>query len=162
MRPDVRQPQRARVTDQLTEDAVTARQVADGAAGLVVDPARQEPCQPLAPLVQHAERRVLRAGELAAGLDHAFEDELELRFLENGVAQTYQRAKCGVLHLGDSTRCQAPRVRVRQASTGPAMPPTSSTARAASRTRGTTITGHRAALISRRVTAPSRTAPSGP
>ena len=48
MRPHVGQPQRARVADQLAQHAVAARRVAERAAGLVVDPARQEALEPFA------------------------------------------------------------------------------------------------------------------
>ena len=46
MRPDVGQPQRPRVADQLAEHAVAARRLAERAARLVVDPDGDEALQP--------------------------------------------------------------------------------------------------------------------
>ena len=77
------QAQRARVADQLAQHAPAGRQRADGAALLLVDPARHEPGQAVTRLVQHAQRRVARAGELAGRLQHAFEHQLEIKLLEH-------------------------------------------------------------------------------
>src|SRR3954468_16437999 len=98
MRADVRKPQRARITDQLTEHAVAARRLAEHLSRLVADAARQEALEALAPRIQHAERGIASAGELACGSDHPLEDELGLGFLEHAVAERDQRSKRLVLH----------------------------------------------------------------
>ena len=70
---DPRQPQRLRSADQLAEDAAAARQRADPLAHLVVDPDGEEASQLALVVVEDAERRVPRPGELARGLDHLLE-----------------------------------------------------------------------------------------
>ena len=70
---DPRQPQRLRIADQLAEDAVAARQRADPLAQLVVDPDGEEASQLALVVVEDAERRVPRPGQLARGLDHLLE-----------------------------------------------------------------------------------------
>ena len=76
MRADVGEPQRPRVGDQHAEHAAPAREVADRAVRLRVDAGGQEALEPLAPLVQHADRGVARAGQLARDLEQPFEDGL--------------------------------------------------------------------------------------
>ena len=98
MRSHVRQSQRARIADQLAQDAVAPRQVADHASGVFVDAARQEAREQLTAVIEHAERRVARAGQLATRFDHALKDELQLGFLQYGVTQSDQGAEGGVLH----------------------------------------------------------------
>ena len=75
---DVVEAQRARVVDQHAEDAAPARQVADGAMGLLVDPAREEPRELAACLVEDAERDVARAREVGGGLQQPVEHRLEV------------------------------------------------------------------------------------
>ena len=75
---DVGHAQRPRVADEDAEDPVPSGQVADRAVGLRVDPAGQEALELPAAVVEDAERRVARAGQLARHLEHAVEDDLEV------------------------------------------------------------------------------------
>ena len=68
VRAHIAQAKRARIVDQHAEDSAPARQVADRAVGLLVDAACQEALELLAPLVEHADRRVPRSGELLRDL----------------------------------------------------------------------------------------------
>lgn len=63
MHVDVGEAQRPRVMDQHPQHAATARQIAYRAVRLLVDAARQEPLEPLAPVVEHSDRGVLRPRE---------------------------------------------------------------------------------------------------
>ena len=54
------------------------RQVADRAVRLRVDSARDEARERLARFVEHAERRVARAGQLARDVEHLREQRLEV------------------------------------------------------------------------------------
>ena len=74
---DFVQPQRLRVADQDAEDAAAVRKVADRRVRLGVDPRRQEPLERLAGLVDHAEGRVARAGDLRGRLDDALQQRIE-------------------------------------------------------------------------------------
>ena len=58
---DVVEAQRARVVDEHAEDATPAREVADGAVGLLVDAAREEAGELAAAVVEDAQRDVPRA-----------------------------------------------------------------------------------------------------
>ena len=75
---DVVKTQRARVVDEHAEQAATARQVADGTVGVLVDPARQEAGELAASLVEDAERDVACPCEVGRGLQEAVEDRLEV------------------------------------------------------------------------------------
>ena len=75
---DVVEAQRARVVDEHAEEAAPTRQVADGAVGLLVDPAREEAGELAACLVEDAERDVARAGEVGGGLQQPVEHRLEI------------------------------------------------------------------------------------
>ena len=75
---DVVEAQRARVVDEHAEEAATARQVADGAMGVLVDPAREEAGELAASLVEDAERDVACPREVGGGLQEPVEHRLEV------------------------------------------------------------------------------------
>jgi hypothetical protein len=77
---DVVQAQRTRVVDEHAEQAATARQVADGAMGVLVDAAGEEACELTAALVEDPERDVARPGEVGGGLQEPVEHGLEVQF----------------------------------------------------------------------------------
>jgi hypothetical protein len=72
--------QRLRVGDQNAEHSAAVGQVSDRPVGLVVDANGEEPLEPRATLVEHAERGVLRARELTGGLKHTFQNDFEVEF----------------------------------------------------------------------------------
>lgn len=78
MRVQVMQPQRRRLLDQQAEDAAAVRQVTNRAVRLRVDPARDEAGERLARFVEHAERRIAGAGQLARRVEHLGEQRLEI------------------------------------------------------------------------------------
>ena len=67
-----------RVVDQDAEDATPAWQVADGAMGCLVDPARQEPRELAACLVEDAECNVAGPREVGSCVQQAVEHRLEV------------------------------------------------------------------------------------
>ena len=75
---DVVEAQRARVVDEHAEQAAPARQVADGAVGVLVDAAREEAGELAAFLVEDAQRDVARAREVGGGLQEPVEHRLEV------------------------------------------------------------------------------------
>src|SRR6478736_4371353 len=75
---DVVEAQRARVFDEHAEDAAPARQVADGAVGVLVDAAREEAGELAASLVEDAQRDVARPREVGGGLQEPVEHRLEV------------------------------------------------------------------------------------
>ena len=75
---DVRQAQGLGLADQLAEHAVAAGKVSDLAPRVRVDADGQEPLQLGPSRVEHAERCVTGAGQLARHRQHALKDRLEL------------------------------------------------------------------------------------
>ena len=76
---DVVQAQRPRVVDEQAEHAAALGRVADDPAALVVDPAGDEPRDPLAVGVQDPQRGVARAGQLARGLEQMLQDLVKVK-----------------------------------------------------------------------------------
>ena len=76
--PTFAQPQRLAIADQHAEDPAPARELADRPVRLLVDPRREEALEPLAALVEHADRRVAGARQLARDVEHAREDGLRI------------------------------------------------------------------------------------
>ena len=83
---DVRQTQRPRLADEHAEDAASPRQVADRPVGLVVDADGEKPLERRSLLVEHPERRVARARELASRVEHVLEHRLEVELRDERAA----------------------------------------------------------------------------
>ncbi len=98
MLPDVRQAQGPRIADQLAENAMAARRLAQRESRVVVDPDGDEAFQRVPARVEHAQRGVARAGQLARHREHPLEDGLELRLLEHAPAELDQRVERPILH----------------------------------------------------------------
>ena len=94
----VRQPQRLGVADQLAEDAVAPWRLAELPASLLIDPDGQEALELAAPGIEHPERGVLGAGELARRVQHPLEDRLELRLGQHAAAEFDKRGERPVGH----------------------------------------------------------------
>ena len=90
MRAHVGQPQRPRVGDQHAEHAAAVRQVADLRGGSPRRCRGEEPLEALPPLVEHADRRVARAGHLARRLQQALEHGLGLELRDQRPARLEQ------------------------------------------------------------------------
>ena len=90
---DVGEDQRARVLDQQPEHAAAARQVADLGARRRVDPRGQESLERAALLVEHADRRIARAGQLARRLEQPLQHDLGVQ-LGHERAARFQQALC--------------------------------------------------------------------
>jgi hypothetical protein len=73
---DIHRPQRHRVRDQLPEQAAPPGQGPDLAPRGLVDAQREEPRQLAAGLIEHPERRMPRAGQLPARLEHSLEHHI--------------------------------------------------------------------------------------
>ena len=81
MLPEVLEPQRPRLLDQQAEDAAPAREVPDAAVRGLVDAGRDEALELLPRLVEHPDRGVARAGDLARHVEQLLQDgvDVELR-----------------------------------------------------------------------------------
>ena len=75
---NVGQPQGTRVVDQYPEDAASARKVANRTLRGAIDPDREEAFELLTRLVEHAERRVPGAGDLAGFPEDPVEHRLSV------------------------------------------------------------------------------------
>ncbi|MEZ4588382.1 MAG: hypothetical protein R2909_18545 [Gemmatimonadales bacterium] len=89
----VGEAKRLGVPDQLAQYAVPSRQVADLGAGGVVDTERKEAFQLATALVEDAERRVARPGQLARCVEHEFEHALEIEAGDQRPADLDQPAR---------------------------------------------------------------------
>lgn len=76
---DVTQSQRLRFADQLAEDSASARKVADGLLGFLVDTGDQEALEFAAIGVEDPDRGVACAGQLPAYVEEALEDRLTMK-----------------------------------------------------------------------------------
>src|SRR4051794_41183879 len=88
---EVLEPQRARVLDQQPEDAPPPRQVPDRTMGLCVHAGRDEALELPAAVVEHADGRVARAGDLAGNVEELLEDGINVQLRDQrspGVDQT--------------------------------------------------------------------------
>ena len=74
----VLEPERPRLLDQQPEDAATAGQLPDPAVRGVVDAGRDESLELLAALVEHADGRVARTGEIARDIEQP-QDRLDVQ-----------------------------------------------------------------------------------
>jgi hypothetical protein len=75
---NVRQAQRAWISDQFAEHAASSRQGADLASGLLVYPGVDEALEPALVLVQDSDGGVPRAGQVAGSIEHAAQDGLRI------------------------------------------------------------------------------------
>jgi len=87
---DVAQADRRRLVDQQTEDPAAARQVADRLVQPRVRSGGEELGQLAALVVEHAERRVARAAQLASGLHYALQEDVEVQLGRQGTADVQQ------------------------------------------------------------------------
>lgn len=94
---DIGQAKRLRVMDEYAQDAVPLREVAYTRAGGPVDAEGEEPLEAVAAVVQHAQRGVASAGQVAGSLQHGVEHRL-------GVQIRYERAT----DLEESTKLNVP------------------------------------------------------
>ena len=101
---DVGQAQRPRVLDERAEHAVTARQVADDRLRLAIDPRGQEALEPLAAVVEDAERRVAGAGDLARHLEHALEQRVEVELGDHAAPDLDEASEAVFVHVGLARR----------------------------------------------------------
>ena len=112
---EVVEAQRPRVLDQDTQDPAAARKVADRRPGRVVEPVGHEPLELAAGAVDHAERRVARAGQLGGDPDERLQDGVERQLRGDRDAGLDERAPSVVaVHARHST-CSR---RARSPSTG--------------------------------------------
>ena len=78
MAPDVGEPQRLWVLDEQSEDAASARQVADRAMAIGINAAGDEALELGAALIENAERGISRAGHPARHVEQLADDALDL------------------------------------------------------------------------------------
>ena len=88
---DPLEAKRLGISDQLTEDPVTAWQGADARSGRLVDADEQESLELLLFRIEDAQRRIARSGEIACHLEHLPQDGFEVE-LRNQSAPDLQQA----------------------------------------------------------------------
>ena len=96
----VREPQRVRFVDEHAENPAPAREIADRPVRRLVDPEGHEALQPGAVLVEHADRRVLRARDLGRDLQQLAQDPLEVEVGDERAACAEQPAQGRIRQLG--------------------------------------------------------------
>ena len=79
---DIGQPQSHRVRDQLPEHPASPGKLADPLPGVLVETDGDEPLELGPSVVGHAERRVPRSGQLARGLEHSPEHDIQIQISE--------------------------------------------------------------------------------
>ena len=102
VRAHVVQAQRMRVGDQHAEHAAPARGVADRPVGLLVDPGGDEALEPLAALVEHADRRVPGAGQLARDVEQPLQERLGVEHGDERAPDLDQPPEPVIVHVEDS------------------------------------------------------------
>ena len=75
---DPLEAKRLGISDQLTEDPVTAWRGADARSGRLVDADEQESLELLLFRIEDAQRRIARSGEIACHLEHLPQDGFEV------------------------------------------------------------------------------------
>src|SRR5665811_406168 len=97
MASDVAQTQRLRFFDQDAQHAPSAGQVADRAAGRLIDAGGEELGELRAAVVEHPDRCVASAGELTRGLEHAVENRREVELGDERSPDIEQTADAQIL-----------------------------------------------------------------
>jgi hypothetical protein len=95
--PIVLQPEGCRVADEHAQDAAPVREISDRGVRCGVDPGREEPLERLAGLVDHAQGRVARRGELRGRLDDPLEQRVERQLGAEGDARVDEHAQAVAL-----------------------------------------------------------------
>ena len=90
---EVGKAQRDRIEDQIAEHAAAARPLADPRARVIVDPRREKYGEAVPGIVEHAQRRVLRAGQLLRGLQHSIKRNLQPHLVEHELAGVRHAAR---------------------------------------------------------------------
>ena len=72
-----------RIEDQIAEHAAAAGPLADLRTRSIVDSRRDEYGEAVPGIVEHAERRVSRAGQLLRGLQHSIKRNLQPRLVDH-------------------------------------------------------------------------------
>ena len=94
-----RQPKRLWMIDQVTEHAAAARQRADRLVGLGVDAGREELRQRVAPVVEHAQRDVAGAGQLARDVHKLLQQRVEFEVGHQAAADLDQAAQARLVEF---------------------------------------------------------------
>ena len=97
---DLVQAQRRRGADELAEDAVAARRVTDPPHRGLVETAGEEPLEAGARVVEHAQRRVARPGQLTRDVEDAPEHLVEVELGHERPAHLQQPVQAGVVQGG--------------------------------------------------------------
>ena len=90
VRADVRQPERLGILDEHPEDAVPLREITDPRAGGSVDPEGEELLEPVAAVVEDAQRGVPGAGEVAGSLEDGLQHGLQVEVRHERAADLEQ------------------------------------------------------------------------
>jgi hypothetical protein len=90
VRADVVEPERHGIADELSEHAAARRQRPDGLALALVDAQRDESLECGARRVEHAERGVPRACQLARGLHDSLEHRVDVEVAEHAPGERQQ------------------------------------------------------------------------
>ena len=102
-----REAQRLLMLDQRAEHATPARQIADRALRVLVEPGGQELLELGALLVQDPERRVARAGDLPRRLQHRVENLAQIELGHELAPDVEEAAHPQFLGGGDGHLCRS-------------------------------------------------------
>ena len=97
---DVLEPQRARILDQQAEDAAAAGRIADRAVRLGVDPGGDEALELLPAVVEHADGRVARAGDLAGDVEQPMQHRVDVELGDEPPARIDQAPEAELVKGG--------------------------------------------------------------
>ena len=97
---DVLEAQRPRLLDQQPEDAPAAWEVADRPVRVGVDPGGDEALELLPAVVEHADGRVARAGDLAGDVEQLLEHGLDVEFGDQAPARIDQAPEAELVKSG--------------------------------------------------------------
>ena len=97
---DVLEPQRARLLDQQPEDPPAAGEIADRPVRVGIDPGGDEALELLPAIVEHADGRVARAGDLASDVEQLLEHRLDVELGDEAATRIDQSPEAELVKSG--------------------------------------------------------------
>ena len=97
---DVLEAERPRLLDQQPQDPPAAREIADRPMRVRIDPGGDEAREFLPAIVEHADGRVARAGDLAGDVEQLLEHGLDIEFGDEAAARIDQSPEAELVKGG--------------------------------------------------------------
>jgi hypothetical protein len=98
MQPDVSDPQRPGIRDQLAEHAATAREITDPRRGLCIDPGRDEPAELLPAVIEHADGGIPCARQVSRHPQDVLQERIEIQFGDDAAANLQEPLETVLVH----------------------------------------------------------------